>query len=54
MVGRMQYTSLPASARKFLRREKARIRRAYRDTPEAKKQIDDLVADLRRRYTKSA
>lgn len=40
---------LPHSVRKFLRREKARIRREYSDAAEAEKKIMELAREVRAR-----
>lgn len=51
MVGCMPRTMLPHSAKKFLRTEKARIRREITDPAEAAKRIAELVAKIRHGYT---
>lgn len=43
MVGWMISRVLPRSMRKFIRSEKARIRRAFSDKAEAEKMISELV-----------
>lgn len=52
MVGRMSRSALSYSVRKFLRREKARIRREISDTKEAEKKIQELVSHLSVAYNK--
>ena len=42
----------PKSIRKFLRREKVRIRRAAFGRAEAEKKIAELVADVKEQYNK--
>lgn len=49
MVGAVP-SHLPYSTRKFLRREKARIRRGFSDMHEAEKKIQDLVAATFQHY----
>lgn len=46
----MVKSSLPKSLRKFLRREKARIRRELFDSREAENKIHKLAAEIRERY----
>lgn len=48
----MPRSALPASARKFLRREKARIRRGVFDVAEAEQCMDDLVQKTFALYNK--
>ncbi|QQG44912.1 MAG: hypothetical protein HYW89_02765 [Candidatus Sungiibacteriota bacterium] len=48
----MSRTELPNSIRKFLRREKARIRRGVFDSEEAEKRISELVAKTFMVYSK--
>ncbi|MEK7542017.1 MAG: hypothetical protein AAB533_04165 [Patescibacteria group bacterium] len=50
-MSRRQLRKLPASARKFLRREKARIRREAPDHAEAEQRVKELVAKTRLGYT---
>ncbi|MBI3630902.1 MAG: hypothetical protein HY221_01015 [Candidatus Sungbacteria bacterium] len=47
----MLRSGLPTSVRKFVRREKARIRREFSYGPEAEEKIHELVAKIRERYT---
>ena len=48
----MSKTRLPKSVRKFLRQEKARLRRETYNSQEAEKAIQELVAKIRKRYFK--
>ncbi|MDP1629542.1 MAG: hypothetical protein Q8L57_02885 [bacterium] len=42
----------PKSIRKYIRKEKARVRREVFDAAEQKKQIADLIAKLKMQYNK--
>lgn len=42
---------LPSSARKFLRRKKAEIRRKFLSTEETESKVRDLVREIFKRYT---
>jgi hypothetical protein len=46
-------SGLPRSVRKFIRKEKSRIRREFFDTKEAEKKIQEFVAKMFEQYTKS-
>lgn len=48
----MAKSRLPKSIRKFIRQEKARLRRQILDREEAERKIKELVAVIRQRYTK--
>jgi len=48
----MSKAGLPNSIRKFLRREKARIRREFSDSQEAELKIKELVAKIFEEYNK--
>ncbi len=43
---------LPKSLRKFIRQEKARIRREFLDSAEAEDKVKRLVEEVYRRYNK--
>ena len=46
----MSRSPLPNSLRKFVRREKARIRREFSDTKEADQKIQELMARIMPAY----
>ena len=48
----MAKSGLPKSARKFLRKEKARIRRGFSNTEEAEAEIKELVIGIMGKYNK--
>ena len=50
--GRMLEKRLPRSARKFLRRRKADIRRQFLSPAQAEEKIGELVQGVRQRYTR--
>lgn len=44
------YIVLPRSMRKFIRREKSRLRRSVSDTVEAEKQVLEMMGAVRKAY----
>lgn len=52
MLSSVSRSVLPHSTRKFLRREKARLRRQVFGTGEAEKKIQELVADVFKKHLK--
>lgn len=48
----MAKSNLPNSIRKFLRREKARLRREFSNTEEAEKRIKEVVEKMFKGYNK--
>lgn len=49
-VGIMSKSGLPNSIRKFLRKEKARLRREILDSAEAERKITELVAEIFKKH----
>ena len=49
----MTKSNLPNSIRKFLRKEKARVRREILDSKEAEKKIQELVERIFKEYNKN-
>jgi hypothetical protein len=49
---KMKAKRLPKSIRKFIRKEKSRLRREKRDRAEAEKEIAELARGFRKRYSR--